>query len=103
MSKEEKNLLLYEFNNSIEDYEKDKTVQELFELQVQKTPDNIALVFKDTTITYRELNSKANNLARILRNKGVQPEVIVGIMLNRSVEMMIAILAVLKSGQRIYQ
>ncbi|WP_143328842.1 amino acid adenylation domain-containing protein, partial [Clostridium beijerinckii] len=80
------------------DYPKDKTIQELFEEQVEKTPDNIAIVFEDKKLTYRELNEKSNSLARLLREKGVRPNSIVGIMVERSPEMIIGIMGILKSG-----
>ena len=96
---EEKNKILYEFNNTHAEYPKDKTIMELFEEQVKKTPDNIAVVFEDKKITYKELNEKANSLAHYLRfEKNIARNEFVGIMVNRSLEMIISILAVLKSG-----
>ena len=95
---EEKQKLIYDFNNTKVDYPKDKTISELFEEQVERTPDNIALVFEDKKMTYKELNEKANSLAWYLRSKNIGRNDIVGIMVNRSLEMIIAILAVLKSG-----
>lgn len=95
---EEKNKILNEFNNTKVDYPKNKTISQLFEEQVQKTPNNIALVFEDKTLTYRELNEKANSLAYYLRKNDVGRNNIVGIMVNRSFEMIIGILAVLKAG-----
>jgi hypothetical protein len=70
----------------------------LFEEQVEKTPDNIAVVFEDKQLTYRELNSRANSLAGVLRDKGAGTDSIVGIMLERSLEMIIGIMAILKAG-----
>jgi len=98
LSSEEKNQILYEFNNTKADYPKDKTIQVLFEEQVEKTPNNIAVVFEDKKLTYRELNEKANSLARSLRNKDVKTDTIVGIMVERSVEMIVGIMGILKSG-----
>lgn len=95
---DEKNKILYTFNNTNADYPKDKTIAQLFEEQVEKTPDNIALVFGNEQLTYRELNERANSLAYCLRNKGIGRNDIVGIMVNRSLEMIVSILAVLKSG-----
>ncbi|SFB47858.1 amino acid adenylation domain-containing protein, partial [Clostridium frigidicarnis] len=95
---EERNQILYEFNDTKADYPKDKTIQELFEAQVEKTPDNIAVIFEDKKLTYRELNEKANSLAKILRNKGVKADSIVGIMVERSLEMIIGIMGILKAG-----
>ncbi|WP_077853794.1 non-ribosomal peptide synthetase, partial [Clostridium beijerinckii] len=98
LSEEERHQILYEFNDTKADYPKDKTIQELFEEQVEKTPDNIAIVFEDKKLTYRELNEKSNSLARLLREKGVRPNSIVGIMVERSPEMIIGIMGILKSG-----
>ena len=63
LSKEERNQILYDFNNTKVDYPKNKTIADLFEEQVAKTPDNVAVVFEDKSLTYRELNIKANQLA----------------------------------------
>ena len=99
LSNKEKNTILYDFNNSFVDYQKNKTISNLFEEQVEKSPDNIAVIFHDQKLTYRELNDKSNSLAHFLRdNKKIGRNDIVGIMCNRSLEMIIAILAVLKSG-----
>ena len=96
---EEKHQILHEFNNTKVDYPKDKTIVDLFEEQVRKTPNNIAVVFENQKLTYKELNEKANSLARYLINeKNIKRNNIVLILLNRSLEMMISILAVLKSG-----
>ena len=99
LSKTEENTILNEFNNTYSDYPKNKTISELFEKQVEKTPNNIALVFENQELTYKELNEKANSLAYYLRNtKQIKPNNLVGIMVNRSLEMIISILAVLKAG-----
>lgn len=99
MPEEEKNKILYEFNNTKTDYPKDKTVIDLFEEQVRKTPDNIALVFEGKEMTYSELNEKANALAWYLKEeKNIRENEFVGITLNKSIELMIAILGVLKLG-----
>ncbi|MEN6316858.1 MAG: amino acid adenylation domain-containing protein [Clostridiaceae bacterium] len=98
MSEEEKRQILYGFNDTQADYPKDKTVHQLFEEQVERTPEKIAVVFENKQITYRELNAKSNQLARALRDKGVKPETIVAIMVERSLEMIIGILAILKAG-----
>ena len=79
-------------------YKKEKTISQLFEEQVKKTPNNIALVFGNTSLTYKELNEKANSLAYFLREKGTTRNDLIGIMVNRSLEMIVSILAVLKSG-----
>lgn len=98
LSPEEINTLLYEFNKTALPYEKNKTVHEIFEEQVKKTPDNIAVVFEDEKLTYKELNSAANRLARLLTEKGISKGDIVGIMTGRALESMIGIMAVLKAG-----
>ena len=95
---DEKKKILYDFNNTSADYPRDKTISQLFEEQVEKTPDNIAVVFEDQKLTYRELNQRANSLASYLRSQKIGRNDIVGIMVNRSLEMIISILAVLKSG-----
>lgn len=95
---DEKKKILYDFNNTSADYPRDKTITQLFEEQVEKTPDNIAVVFEDQKLTYRELNQRANSLANYLRSQKIGRNDIVGIMVNRSLEMIISILAVLKSG-----
>ena len=95
---DEKEKILYDFNNTSADYPRDKTITQLFEEQVDKTPDNIAVVFENQKLTYRELNERANSLANYLRSKKIGRNDIVGIMVNRSLEMIISILAVLKSG-----
>ena len=95
----ESNKILYTFNNTSEAYPKDKTIVDLFEEQVEKTPDNIAVIFENELLTYRELNNKANSLAYYLRNiKKIKINDLVGIMVNRSLEMIVSIIAVLKSG-----
>lgn len=95
---DEKKKILYDFNNTSADYPRDKTITQLFEEQVEKTPDNIAVVFENQKLTYRELNERANSLASYLRSQKIGRNDIVGIMVNRSLEMIISILAVLKSG-----
>ena len=98
LSKEEKNKIIYKFNDTEMDYPKDKTIAKLFEEQAQKNPNNIALIFENQQLTYKELNEKANSLAHYLRSYGIGRNDIVGIMVNRSLEMIVGILAVLKSG-----
>lgn len=98
LSEKERNTILYDFNNTKMDYPKEKTISQLFEEQVERTPDNIAVVFEDKKLTYKELNEKSNSLAHYLRNSGISRNDIVGIMMNRSLEMIVSILAVLKSG-----
>jgi amino acid adenylation domain-containing protein/thioester reductase-like protein len=98
ISEREKQKILFDFNNTSAEYNSGKTIQELFEEQVVKTPDKTALIFEDQSITYSELNRKANDLALYLRRIGAKQNTIIGIVIRRSLEMFISILAVLKSG-----
>lgn len=95
---EEKHKILYDFNNTKVDYPKDKTIVDLFEEQVEKNPNNIAVVFEDQKLTYKELNEKANQLARYLINSGITSHSVIGLRLNKCLEMIISILAIIKSG-----
>jgi surfactin family lipopeptide synthetase C len=94
----EQHQLLVEWNNTKKEYPTDKLIHQLFEEQVTRSPDSIAVVFENQQLTYRELNNRANQLAHYLQNLGVKPEVTVSICIDRSLEMSIAILGVLKAG-----
>ena len=95
----EKKQLLEEFNNTTVNYRKDKTIVDLFEEQTKKTPDNIAVVCEEATLTYQELNEKANQLADyLIKSYGITPEDYLGIKIERSEQLLIAILAILKTG-----
>jgi amino acid adenylation domain-containing protein len=104
ISEKEKKQLLFDFNDTAADFPTDKTLHELFEKQVEKTPDRIAAVGnkeknrEPIQITYRQLNEQTNGLACYLREKGVTPDNIVGIMVERSIEMMVGIYGILKAG-----
>jgi amino acid adenylation domain-containing protein len=98
ISDAEKHKLLYDFNAYESDYPRTKTVVQLFEGQVRRTPDNVAVVFEDNRLTYRQLNEQANRLGRLLRDQGVHPDTLVGLMVQRSVEMVVGIWGILKSG-----
>ncbi len=98
LSQEEKQQALVEFNNTEADYPREKTINQLFEEQAEKTPDNIAVEYENTKLTYKKLNTKANQLAVILQNKGVEADSIVGIMIDRSLDMIVGIMAILKAG-----
>ena len=98
LSKKEEDKILYEFNDTKIDYPKDKTITQLFEEQVEKTPDKIAVVFENRELTYKQLNEKSNQLAHYLIKNNINRGDFVGIMVNRSLEMIISILAVLKAG-----
>jgi polyketide synthase PksJ len=95
---EEKNKILYEFNDTEASYPQDKTIQQLFAEQVDRTPDNMAIVFEDNQLTYQELHKRSDRLAWILREKGAKGDSIIGIMAERSMEMVTAILSILKTG-----
>ncbi|NEO74268.1 AMP-binding protein [Moorena sp. SIO3H5] len=86
------------WNDTKTDYPTDKCIHQLFEEQVEKTPDAVAVVFEQQKLTYSQLNSKANQLAHYLQNLGVVPETLVGICVERSVEMVVGLLAILKAG-----
>ena len=90
--------LLYERNDTQSDYQEEICLQQLFETQAQRTPERIALVFQSRQVTYGDLNKRANQLAHYLKKLGVGPEVCVGICLERSLEMVTGLLAVLKAG-----
>jgi amino acid adenylation domain-containing protein len=97
--------LLFDFNQNVETFQATSLqrgeyncVYQLFEVQATLNPDNIAVVFENQQLTYRQLNERANQLANYLQKIEVKPEVIVGICLERSLEIVIAILAILKAG-----
>ncbi len=95
---DEKKKILYDFNNTSADYPRDKTITQLFEEQVEKTPDNIAVVFENQKLTYRELNERANSLANYLRTYGIIKGDTIGLRLEKSLEMIVGILAIIKAG-----
>jgi amino acid adenylation domain-containing protein/non-ribosomal peptide synthase protein (TIGR01720 family) len=90
--------LLVDWNNTQADYPQELCIHQLFEQQVERTPDAVAIVFEDRHLTYQELNSQANQLAHYLRSLGVSSEVLVGICVERSLEMVVGLLAILKAG-----
>jgi amino acid adenylation domain-containing protein/non-ribosomal peptide synthase protein (TIGR01720 family) len=94
----ERRQLLVGFNRNAAHYESEKCVHQLFEAQVERDPDAPALVFGGERLTYLELNCRANQLAHYLKGLGVGPETRVGVMLERSAEMIVAVLGVLKAG-----
>ena len=98
LTEDERKHILLHFNNTSYEYPMDKTISRVFEEQVEKTPDSVAVIFENEKLTYGELNKRANSLARVLRRHGVKGDSIVAIMLERSIEMMVGILAVLKAG-----
>jgi len=98
ITEEEKYQLLNRFNNLTFDYPKDKNIIELFEEQVDKNPNKIAVVFENNKLTYKELNEKSNQLANYLSNLKIVPETPIAVFLDKSLEVIISILAVLKVG-----
>ncbi|KAB8320090.1 non-ribosomal peptide synthetase [Tolypothrix campylonemoides VB511288] len=94
----ERHQLLVEWNNTLVNYPQNKCIHELFEAQVERTPDAVAVVFEEQQLTYRELNAQANQLAHRLQALGVRPEVLVGIYIERSLKMLVGLLGILKAG-----
>ncbi|MBW4417622.1 MAG: amino acid adenylation domain-containing protein [Myxacorys californica WJT36-NPBG1] len=90
--------LLVEFNQTQTNFPKDQCIHQLFEAQVERTPDQVALVFEDQQLTYAELNARANQLAHYLQTLGIQPDELVGIYLDRSLDTIISLLGILKAG-----
>ncbi|MCP5096777.1 MAG: AMP-binding protein, partial [Chloroflexi bacterium] len=89
---------LHTWNETTTDFPKNHTIVDLFEQHVATTPDNIAVVFEAHQLTYQELNRQANQLAHYLQSLGVTPEVLVGMCVERSIEMVIGVLGILKAG-----
>lgn len=95
---EERKKIIYEFNATNYDYPKDKTIVDLFSESVSKNPDRIALLCKNNYLTYRELDKQSSSYSITIRKEGVKKSDLVGILQNRSIEMIVSILGVLKSG-----
>jgi amino acid adenylation domain-containing protein len=95
---EEKQRLLTEFNRTGQSYAREKIISVLFQEQAEKTADRLALEMEGTALTYRELNRQSNQWAHLLRRKSVGPGTVTGIMMERSLEIIIGIIAILKSG-----
>ena len=98
LSGAERRQLLVEFNDTETDYPREKCIHQLFEEQVERTPDNVAVVFEERQLTYAQLNARANQLAHHLQALGAGPEAPVAICMERSLEMVIGLLGVLKAG-----
>jgi amino acid adenylation domain-containing protein len=94
----EQQQLLVEWNDTQVDYPQEKCIHQLFEEQVQRTPDAVAVMFENQQLTYHELNCQANQLAHYLRSLGVSADVLVGICVERSLEMVVGLLSILKAG-----
>ncbi|MEW5861365.1 MAG: amino acid adenylation domain-containing protein [Cyanobacteriota bacterium] len=98
LTQPERHQLLVEWNNTHTNDLPDRCLHELFEEQAERTPDAIAIVFESQQLTYVELNTKANQLAHHLQKLGVKPEVLVGICVERSLDMVVGLLGILKAG-----
>uniref|UniRef100_A0A2P1CZA1 AptA2 n=1 Tax=Nostoc sp. HIID-D1B TaxID=2027338 RepID=A0A2P1CZA1_9NOSO len=98
LTEQERHEILIGWNDTKVDYPKHLCIHQLFEAQVERTPDSIAVVFKEQQLTYQELNYQANKIANYLQSLGVKPEVLVGICVERSLEMVVGLLGILKAG-----
>ncbi|WP_246757019.1 AMP-binding protein, partial [Bradyrhizobium neotropicale] len=98
LAADERAYLLTELNRTAAEYPADKCIHELFEAQVQKAPEAVAVVDQDQRVSYRELNAHANQLAQHLIGLGVRPDQPVAICVARSVAMVVGLLAILKAG-----
>ncbi|MGK7942438.1 MAG: amino acid adenylation domain-containing protein [Crocosphaera sp.] len=98
LSESERQQLLVKWNDTQVNYPQDKCIHQFFEEQVKRTPDAVAVVFENEKLTYKELNTRANQLANYLQKMGVKPEVLVGICLERSLEMLVGLLGIIKAG-----
>ncbi|MCP4700190.1 MAG: amino acid adenylation domain-containing protein, partial [Gammaproteobacteria bacterium] len=98
LSKEEQHRILVEWNDTAAAYPKDRCIHQLIEEQTKKTPDAIALLFEEEAVSYAELNLRSNRLAHYLRSLGAGPNVLVGICIHRSIEMIVGLLGILKAG-----
>lgn len=98
LTESERTQLLVDWNSTSRDYPRHLCVQQLFEAQVEQTPNSVAVVFRNESLTYLELNKRANQLAHHLRACGVGAETLVGLCVERSIEMVVGVLGILKAG-----
>ena len=98
VTKDEYHKIVHKWNATAMEYPKDTCIHELFEAQVEKTPDAIAVIFEAEQLTYKELDSRSNQLANQLAGLGVGPEALVGLCVERSAEMLVGMLGILKAG-----
>jgi natural product biosynthesis luciferase-like monooxygenase protein/amino acid adenylation domain-containing protein/non-ribosomal peptide synthase protein (TIGR01720 family) len=98
LSVQEREQLLGQWNATQVDYLQDCCIHQLIERQVEQTPDSVALVFEEQQLTYQQLNGQANQIAHHLLERGIGPEVLVGVYMERSLELVVALLAILKAG-----
>jgi amino acid adenylation domain-containing protein/FkbM family methyltransferase len=95
---QERELIVEGWNRTAHDFGTRASLPEMLAEQAARTPDGVALSFEGERLTYAELNRRADRLARLLRRRGIRPEAVVGVLMERSVEMVVALLAVLKAG-----
>jgi surfactin family lipopeptide synthetase A len=98
LSKSEQQQILIDWNDTAVNYPQDICLHKLVEAQVERTPDAIAVIYEDQQLSYQELNQKANQLAHHLLAIGIQPEQLVGICVERSLDMLVGLLGILKAG-----
>src|SRR5581483_4559786 len=98
LSAAQRQQLLEQWNQTAADYPAQRCLHELFEAQAERTPERTAVRFEERTLSYRELNAQAHRLSHYLRSLGVGPDALVGLCLERSAEMMVAVLGILKAG-----
>jgi amino acid adenylation domain-containing protein len=98
LNEAERRQILVDWNSTYVDYGQRKCLQQLFESQVERRPNDVALIFEERGVTNRELNRRANQVATHLRKLGVGPDIHVGICMERSIEMVVGLLAILKAG-----
>ncbi|TBU87287.1 condensation domain-containing protein, partial [Stutzerimonas kirkiae] len=98
LSKEEQQQIIYDWNRTEVSYPSEKCLHQLIEVQAEKAPDAVAVIFNDQELSYRQLNQRSNQLAHKLRELGVGPDVLVGIAVERSLKMVVGLLGILKAG-----
>ncbi|BGE86247.1 hypothetical protein Ms3S1_26830 [Methylosinus sp. 3S-1] len=98
LSEAERHRLLVDWNDTAAAYPQDRCIHQLFEAQASETPDAVAVAFEEQSLTYAQLNARANRLAHHLRRLGVGPETLVGLCVERSLEMIVGLLGIMKAG-----
>ncbi len=98
LSADEQQTMLRDWNDTVRDYPRDRCVHQLFAQRAAQTPDAVALVFENQSLTYGALNARANRVAHQLRDMGIGPDKLVGVAVERSIDLMVAVLGVLKAG-----
>src|SRR5262249_46323005 len=90
--------LIEEWNDTAREYPEERSIHELIQEQAVRTPEAVAAVFEDEKITYARLDARSNQLARYLRKRGIGPESLVGLCIERSLDMVVGLLGILKAG-----